>query len=141
MEAFAHRRRVTWSDTDTARIAYTVRILDYAMDAIEAWWEVTFGVTWYGMVVDRGTGGPWVHFDADISAPLTPEHEVSSSVFVEKVGTTSLSFRVEGVRSDGVPCYVAHLTTVFVDHDEWKPIPIPDDFLKPINEYRRAAGS
>ncbi len=141
METFAHRRRVTWSDTDTAQIAYTVRILDYAMDAIEAWWEEVLGVSWYDMVVEREVGGPWVHFDADISAPVTPKDTLESRVFVEKVGTTSLSFRVEGARTDGVRTYLAHLTTVFVDRPTWKPIPIPEDLLGSILEYRRAVGS
>lgn len=138
---FVHRRRVTWADTDTAQIAYTVRILDFAMDAVEAWWEETIGLSWYAMVVERGLGGPWVHFDADISAPLTPRHSLESAVFVEKVGRSSLSFRVEGTRSDGVASFVAHLTTVFVDRQAWRPISIPDEFLEPITSYRRSVGS
>jgi acyl-CoA thioesterase FadM len=33
---FIHRRRVKWGESDPARIAYTARFLDFAMDAIEA---------------------------------------------------------------------------------------------------------
>ena len=36
---FVHRRVPTWGETDGARIVYTVRFVDYAMDAIEAWFR------------------------------------------------------------------------------------------------------
>jgi acyl-CoA thioesterase FadM len=140
-EPFVHRRKISWSDTDSAQIVYTVRVLEFAMEAIEAWWQSTLGVSWYEMVVDRGTGGPWVHFDADIVAPLTPKFQIESRVFVERVGRTSLSFRVEGTRSDGVESFRAHLTTVFVEHTTNKPVRIPEDLRGPIEAYVRETGS
>jgi acyl-CoA thioesterase FadM len=35
-EPFVHRRRILWGETDAARIAYTARFLDFAMEAAEA---------------------------------------------------------------------------------------------------------
>lgn len=137
-EPFAHKRQIVWSDTDSAQVVYTVRFLDFAMQAVEAWWADTLAISWYDTLMMWGFKDPWVHFEADISAPLTPRHELESLVYVERVGKTSLSFRVEGHRSDGVRSFVSRLVCVFVDGETDEKQPLPDDVKIAATEYQTA---
>ena len=59
---FRHTRRVAWGDCDPARIAYSGRVPDFALEAIDAFWEHHLdGEGWFQLVLDRGIGTPFVH--------------------------------------------------------------------------------
>ena len=62
-----HRRRVLRGETDAARIAYTARFLDFAMEATEAWFRDRLGAGWYELNFDHGIGTPFVHASLDLS--------------------------------------------------------------------------
>lgn len=53
---YVYRRRVRWGDSDAARIAYTVRFFDYAMEAIEGWFDDVLGSDWYISNTQHGLG-------------------------------------------------------------------------------------
>jgi len=60
-EGFVWRRRVGFGDCDPARIAYTGRIPEFALKAIDAFWEdLLDGDNWFRMNVDQGIGTPFV---------------------------------------------------------------------------------
>src|SRR5687767_3262902 len=91
---FVHHRRVSWADTDAARIAYTGRFLDFAMEAIEAWWRERMGIDWYELNVDRGIGTPFVHVALDFRSPVTPRDTMAMTVMLTRLGGSSLRFAV-----------------------------------------------
>ncbi len=43
---FTVTRTVKWGDCDPAGIIYTPRVLDYAMEILEAWYREVVGVPW-----------------------------------------------------------------------------------------------
>ena len=60
--AFLWERRVSFGDCDPARIAYTGRLPEFVLDAIDAFWEAHLeGDNWFRMNVDLGMGMPFVH--------------------------------------------------------------------------------
>ncbi len=73
---FRHEIRVGWGDCDPARIAYTARIPEWALAAIDAWWESEVGPGWFQLNIDRGHGTPFVHMTLDFRAPVTPRHRL-----------------------------------------------------------------
>ena len=69
---FLHARRIRWGESDPARIVYTARFLDFAMDAIEAFFTDRLGASFYEFNMDHGLGTPFVHVELDFRSPLTP---------------------------------------------------------------------
>ncbi len=72
-----------------ARIAYTARFLDYAMEAIERWCQDRLGTGWYEMNVDEGIGTPFVHVEMDFRSPVTPRDTLASTVRLIRLGGSS----------------------------------------------------
>ena len=87
---FIHTRQVTWGDCDPAQIAYTGRIPNFGLEAIDAWWLHHTGFDWFRFQVERDFGTPFVHLDVDFRSPITPRHPLRSEVRLMHVGTTSL---------------------------------------------------
>lgn len=111
---FTHEIRVTWGDCDPAKIAYTGRIPQFALDAINAWWEHHLGEGWYQLELDRGIGTPFVHMRLDLRAPVTPRHRLVCAVWPTRLGETSMTFRVRGSQA-GALCFSGLFVCVFTD--------------------------
>lgn len=116
-EGFVWRRRVGFGDCDPAGIAYTGRIPEFALEAIDAFWEdLLDGDNWYRWVMDFGLGAPFVRLEFDFKAPITPRAPLACHVVPRALGESSLAFAVEG-RQDGRTCFVSRFVCVFVDKD------------------------
>ncbi|NMN58891.1 acyl-CoA thioesterase FadM [Xanthobacter sp. SG618] len=125
-DAFIWRRRVGFGDCDPARIAYTGKIPDFALEAIDAFWEdLLDGTNWFRMNVDLGIGCPFVHMEMDFKAPITPRAPLFCHVEPARLGTTSIMFRVTGVQEERT-CFVAGFVAVFVREGELQQIPVPE---------------
>ncbi len=132
---YVHHRVINWGDTDPAQIAYTVRFFDFAMEALEGWFRAVLGVDWYVLNIDMHLGTPFVHVEMDFLAPLTPRHELSMSVFVDKLGCASLGFQINGERDDGTASFKTRFVCCFVDNRSMNPAAIPADFRQRIEAY------
>lgn len=129
--AFVHRIRVGWGDCDPARIAYTARIPEWSLDALEAWWAARAGTNWYAMQTDLTLCTPFVHMTMDFRSPVTPRHSLDCEVIVSRLGHRSITHRVHG-RQDGVLCFEGEYVAVFVDAMSMKPRVPPDDLVARI---------
>src|SRR5690606_2650678 len=125
---FAYRRAIFWGDTDTALIVYTGRFLDFALEAIEAWFRATLGTDWYAMNVDLGIGTPFVHVDIDFVSPLTPRDMLEVRVHVATVGRSSLGFAVAGYANGERLSFRGNLVCAFVDIAKMGKIEIPAEY-------------
>ncbi|WP_137701507.1 acyl-CoA thioesterase [Marimonas lutisalis] len=118
---FEHEIRVTWGDCDPAKIAYTGRIPNWALDAINAWWEHHLGGDgWYQMELDRGYGTPFVHMSLDFRHVITPRHRLICTVAPTRLGNSSIAFRVEGYQ-DGKLCFEGQFVCVFIVSESFAP--------------------
>lgn len=136
-----YRRRIGWADTDAARIVYTVRLFDFGMSAVEAWFSEIWGRHWYRMHVEQDMGCPFVHLDMDIHAPLVPEDMLSIRVLVERLGRTSLTFLLQGSRQDGVSCFTARYVNTLVRMNPMHSIEIPDNKRALVRTYIAQSGT
>lgn len=132
---YIHDRVINWSDTDAAQIVYTVRFLDYVMEAVEGWFRSVVGTSWFEMNVDRGIGTPVVSVNFDFSAPLTPRDALRLTVLVERAGRASISFKILGDRGDGVRSFTTRLICCTVDNKEMKSVDIPVEWRQRIEGY------
>ena len=123
---FVWRRRVGFGDCDPARIAYTGRIPEFALEAIDAFWEdLLDGDGWFSQLVEFGFGTPFVHLEFDFKAPATPRHPLFLTVAPVALGASSITFAVTA-RQDGGVCFTARSVSVFVESAGFTKIPVPD---------------
>jgi 4-hydroxybenzoyl-CoA thioesterase len=134
---FTFRRRVAWGDSDTARIVYTARFLDFVMDACDAWWQAVTGYDWHALNVQLERGGPAVHVDMDFARAIRPGDELDCVVRLAKLGTSSVALAIAGETADG-PCFSANLVSAFIDTTRMKSTPLPPGFRSRIEHYRQA---
>ena len=114
-----HNINVTWGDCDPAKIVYTARLPWFALDAINGWWEAHLGGDgWFQMELDRNVGTPFVRLEMDFRHPVTPRHVLNCHVWPEKLGETSITFRVDG-EQDGNLCFSTRTVSVFIVADEF----------------------
>lgn len=133
-------RKVRFGDSDSARIAYTVRLFDYSMEALEDWFETVLGLDWYRMNTEFMVGTPFVHAALDMSAPVKPGDVISVTVRVLERGNSSLRFQVTAVRQDGVAAFGGEWVCSLVDTTVMKSIPIPPQLAARIDEYQQRCG-
>jgi len=132
---FVHSRSVGWSDTDPAQIVFTGQVPGMALDAYEAWLKAVIGVNWYELNLDHSVGMPFVHLSCDFKSPITPRSKLLLPVFVEKIGRSSLSMRVEGHQDERF-CFTSSLISTFVRSRALKTIPIPTNIRANIERYQ-----
>ncbi len=138
--ALLHEIRVTWGDCDPAQIVYTGRLPWFALDAINAWWEAHLGGGWYQMELDRGLGTPFVHMSLDFRKPVTPRHRLICPVWPDALGTSSITFRVDG-EQDGALCFSGRFVCVFVDPSSFGKRPPPGDVRALVQRHLPQAGA
>lgn len=136
-----YRRAVRFGDTDAARIAYTIRLFDYAMEALESWFNQVLTNSWYDLNLIHGVGSPFVHAELDMRATLRPGDEVDVTVMVADTGRSTLRFELKGVRTDGVDAFAGVWICAFIDVATEKSIPIPPALATRITLYRERCGA
>lgn len=134
---FIHEIRVGWGDCDPAQIAYTGNIPAWALQSIDAWWEVNFGAGWFQMEMDRNVGTPFVNLSMDFRSPITPRHRLMCEVFPTRLGDKSITFGVLG-RQDGVLCFEGSFTCVFIIPVEFKSQSAPPEVRALVEPLIRA---
>jgi acyl-CoA thioesterase FadM len=112
---FVHRLKPRWAHSDPARMIYTPRFGDFCMEAIEAWYEDRVGADWYRINLDWGVGTPFVHMEIDFRSTVTPRDALAMTVAIERVGTSSLAFKVTArTEVDGRLCFEGRFVSVCV---------------------------
>ena len=135
MIPYAQTRIPKWCETDGAQIVYTVRFVDYAMDAIEGWFRDVLKVDWFRMNTELDMGTPFVKIDMDIQSPLTPHHELEVRVLVERMGRSSLTFNVVGKRDDDQISFESRFVCSMVRKSTMRSISIPQELRRTIDDY------
>ena len=133
--AYAHPINVTWGDCDPARIVYTARLPWFALDAINGWWEARLdGDGWYQMELDRNVGTPFVRLEMDFHSPVTPRHPLVCHVWPERLGRTSVTFRVDG-EQDGVLRFSSRSVNVFTRAEDFTKQSPPEELRRVVEAH------
>lgn len=132
-----YRRRVRWGDGDPAHIVYTVRFLDFAMEAIEEWFREVLGVDWYQLNLDRGIGSPAVHVELDFESPVKPGDILEIPVVVRRLGTSSITFELSAGIEGGGDRFRALVVHALIDNRSMRAVAIPDELRALIENYMK----
>ncbi|MHA6758167.1 acyl-CoA thioesterase [Streptacidiphilus sp. PAMC 29251] len=134
----AYRGRVEWMDTDAAGHHHNSSIVRF-VEAAEAQLMRDRGLTEYFGV------SPRVRYEADFSSTLRFGQEVTSTVVLERVGTSSLTFRFEvwGEQTGDQPRRLAargRYVTAHVPRGTGRSAPWPDQWRAALTAPTGAAG-
>ena len=138
---YIHRRVPHWGETDGAQIVYTVCFVDYVMEAIEGWWRSVIGLDWYILNTELSLGTPFVKLGMDIKCPLTPKDELEMPVLIEKLGRSSLTFNVVGLRNGNEVSFEARFVSSMVEKPALRSIRIPQEYRSKIEAYMAACAT
>lgn len=133
---FVHRRRLRFGESDAASIVYTVRFFDYALDAIDAWYEAIAGVSLYDLNTKHGLSCPFVHTEMNFHAPLRPGDDLCVRVLIGRMGRSSLRFLVEGCLEDGSRRFSGQFTVSFIAPTQMKSVSIPGVIAERVALYQ-----
>lgn len=136
--AFVTHQKVRFGHVDPAGIAYFPRIHDYIHEAFEELWDRHVGVRYYHLLLERRTGFPLVHSEADFSRPLRFGDEPEVTITCFHLGRTSLGLRYV-YRVEGELALEARMTTVCVHTKSMKPQPLPEEFRERFAEILEPA--
>jgi len=135
-----YRRRVRWGEGDPAHIVYTVRFLDFAMEAVEEWFREVLGADWYRLNMELGMGTPVVHLELDFYSPVVPGDILEIPVRVERLGGASITFALRARLPDGREPFGGRIVCSLVDNQRMRAIPVPPEYRERIEAYVRACG-
>jgi acyl-CoA thioesterase FadM len=129
------RHSVAFSHCDPAGIAFTGRIMDYALEAIDEFWKVVLsGQGWYHLNMDHGIGTPFVNVQIDFHAPVTPRSDVETEVRVLRKGETSVTFELRGSQLEE-QVFSGTVTCVFIIRGQRTAIQPPDWIAAPLQRF------
>ncbi|MGI9317836.1 MAG: acyl-CoA thioesterase [bacterium] len=131
---FVHPISVGWGDCDPAQIAYTANIPGWGLESIEAWYRACLGIGWFELNLQNGVGTPFVSLNFEFKSPITPLGKLLVSVYVKRLGKSSISHCLEG-HQNGTLSFVGNTVAAFVEASTMKSMPIPPNMRHSIQQY------
>jgi len=133
---FFYRRRVAFGECDPARIYYTPRAVDYAVEAVEAWYGSVLGISFAELIDRRGLEASFMRVDCDFVRPLVAGQVFRMRVKVGGIEGENIRFHVEGENDSGEPYFRVDLLACFAERKGHAPVPIPPEHRKRIETCR-----
>ena len=132
--------RVRFGDIDHAGIVYYPRISHYFHVAFEDFFRERVGLPYHQLIDDRRVGFPSVKSEVEFHESLAFGDVARVEIEVERIGNSSFTMRYRIRKGPDLPvCVEALITTVCVDMETFRPVPIPDDLREVFKACRPAA--
>jgi YbgC/YbaW family acyl-CoA thioester hydrolase len=122
-----YERKIRYSDTDIQGIVFNGNYFTYFDDALTDLFEV-LGLTPEDLR-RRGIDVVTAHAEADFIGSARIGDALATSVTLDRIGTTSIVFAMEGVVDD-VTIVRGNVVWVTVDARTFDKVPVPDDLRK-----------
>jgi len=116
-----YRRHIRFADTDAAGVAHFSRLLVIIEEAVHDFFQ-SRGVP----IIDAATAWPVVSIQADYSAACRFQDEITVSLSMDKIGTSSLGFSFAASKADGTACFAGKATLCHIDPTLSAPAPISE---------------
>lgn len=138
--AYTSVQKIRFDDVDGAGIVYYPRFLHLCHAAFEDFFDAAAPFSYPDLIAKKRLGFPTVHIDADFKAPLSYGDVAIVTLAVKKIGTSSVQSHYEIRRKrDSVLSFTADITTVFIDLDSQKALPLSDELKAVFASYLAAA--
>jgi YbgC/YbaW family acyl-CoA thioester hydrolase len=128
---------VRFGHVDQAKIVYYPHLYHFGHEAMEETFRAAVGISYPDLIAKERLGFPAVHLESDFLETVGYGETLRVAVSVVKVGTTSVTWRFEGARaSDGTVAFRTTVTTVCVDMDRFRPVPVPPKIRAGLERLR-----
>lgn len=138
---FVYHRTVTFGECDSARTFFSPRVVDYAVEAVEAWFGQVLGVSWQDMFRCHDLEARFVSTDCEYKRPLIAGQTVHVALTVATIGRDTFVLDTLGELEPGNPSFRARLEVGFAAGDSGTLLPIPERFLELIQSCRTCGGT
>lgn len=135
-DIYTYQRTVRYSDCDASRNYFTPRVMDYAVEAVEGWFENVLGVSRTELISLREIDVDFVHAECEFSKTVTAGEAVKGWVKIVHVDNSKIMFNVSGNNDAGELCFLVNLTVRLVKHKRSESIQIPLEYRKLIENYQ-----
>jgi len=141
--AYTSEQKIHFDDVDGAGIVYYPRFFHLCHAAFEDLFDTRGPASYPTLIVEQRRGFPTVHIESDFHAPLRYGDAARVHLVVDEIGRSSVKTRytIERAR-DGVTSFTATVTTVLIDLDSGRPLPIEEplrSFFEGLKEPARPA--
>ena len=134
--AFTSVIKIRFDDVDGAGIVYYPQFFHLCHAAFEDFFDTAAPVSYPELVRQRRLGFPTVAIHCSFEAPLVYGDVAIVELTVKRIGNSSVVFGYDIRRKrDGVLCCRTDITTVLVDLDTMKPVPLTDEFRTIFRRY------
>jgi 4-hydroxybenzoyl-CoA thioesterase len=134
--AYTSIQKIRFDDVDGAGIVYYPRFLHLCHAAFEDFFDDVAPFGYPTLIRTKRLGFPTVHIDADFQAPLSYGDIAVVTLAVTKIGTSSMTLRYDVRRKrDSTLCFEATITTVLIDLDTQRPVPMDDELRTVFSRY------
>ena len=135
-ECFIYRRTVAFGDCDAARVLYTPRAVDYAVEAVESWYDQVVGVSWSDLVHRHGLEATFRGMECDYLRPMIAGQVIRVRVRVIDLDAGMLTLRAFAERAPGEAVFQVSFKTCLTDIAKRVAVAIPKQYRERIQAYR-----
>jgi 4-hydroxybenzoyl-CoA thioesterase len=140
--AYTSIQKIRFDDVDGAGIVYYPRYLHLCHAAFEDFFDAAAPFSYPALIADKRLGFPTVHIEADFKAPLSYGDTAVVTLGVNRIGTSSMTLGYEIRRKhDAVLAFSARITTVLMDLDSKRPLPLTDELKGVLGRYLLVPGA
>jgi len=126
--AFTSLLKIRFDDVDGAGIVYYPHFFHLCHKAFEDFFDDAASVSYPQLINVERRGFPTVAIESSFTASLRYGDIAMVKLAINRVGNTSATFDYEIRRkSDSKLCFTARITKVFMDLDNHRVLPIPDE--------------
>lgn len=134
--AYTSIQKIRFDDVDGAGIVYYPRYLHLCHAAFEDFFDATAPFGYPELISKKRLGFPTVHLEADFKAPLSYGDVAIVTLSVKKIGTSSMVLHYDVMRKrDATRCFTADITTVMMDLDSQKAVPVTAELRSVLERY------
>ena len=136
MTAFTTTKMIRFEHCDPAGLIFYPRYFQLSHQVIEDWFKDGLGHPHADLVMNQQIGIPTVHIEASFLAASRLEDVLNFSLWVEKLGNSSVKLLIEAHHQNEKRCQI-HQVIVFSQLDplEVKSVPIPNVIRTKMERY------
>jgi len=132
---FSLARRVGFGECDPARIFYAPRAIDYAVEAVEAWFEAVPGVSWSELQERHGLETRLASADCEYSRSAFEGQVIQVRIAAALAPDGALVLGAVGELGPGERSFRSLLELRLVDRARSRPVPVPPPWRERIQAY------
>jgi 4-hydroxybenzoyl-CoA thioesterase len=127
--------RVRFGHCDPAGIVFYPRYLEMFNHLVEDWCRQE-SLPFFEMKAGNGRGLPTVHLEVDFLAPSFMGDQLTATLSVREIGTSSIGLEIVLQGADGADRVRGRVVLVLMDALSKRSIAIPDDIRSRIAAYQ-----